>query len=171
MQKFLNYNKGSGVFLKTAFLILFLFFINACTTTPVSRADRFVSRKENLNCQNIISAAKPWMGAPYLYGGNSIEGVDCSGFVQQIYLQVFNTKLMRTTAGLYGTGTFVRESWMACGDLVFFKNIRGRGVDHVGIYIGNNRFIHASSSRGVVISDLTSDYYLKHFVSARRYVE
>ena len=153
--------------------MLFLFyFTTSCATSGIDRSNRFTDSNENsLSCQNIVSAAKPWMGTPYLYGGNNTNGVDCSGFVQQIYIQVFNIKLPRTTEALYSAGTFVRGSWLKCADLVFFKNIRGRGVDHVGIYIGNNRFIHASSSRGVIISDLTSDYYLEHFASARRYLE
>jgi len=158
------------VFSKHSVLLLILIFTTFCANSAFDRSSRFQDSKEDrLPCRNIASAAKPWMGAPYVYGGTSPDGVDCSGFVQQIYIQVFDIKLPRTTAEMYERGTFVRGNWLQCGDLLFFKNIRGRGVDHVGIYIGENRFIHASSSRGVVISDLTSDYYLEHFVSARRY--
>jgi len=143
--------------------------IMSCTSGRINRPARVFSSNKDIVCNNIISASKPWMGAPYKYGGTSYEGVDCSGFVQQIYLQVFDIKLPRTTETMYAKGSFVREGWLNCADLLFFKNVRGGGVDHVGIYIGNNKFVHASTSRGVVISDLTSDYYSKHFVSARRY--
>jgi cell wall-associated NlpC family hydrolase len=154
------------------FLFFALFYLSiSCAVSAVDRSKRFTEPAEDkLSCQNIISASKPWMGTVYKYGGNSTKGVDCSGFVQQIYRQVFDIKLPRTTEAMYNTGSFVRDSWLKCADLLFFKNVRGRGVDHVGIYIGDNRFIHASNSKGVVISDLTSDYYVDHFVSARRYV-
>ncbi|KAA3613196.1 MAG: NlpC/P60 family protein [Calditrichaeota bacterium] len=151
-------------------LLLLAFLISSCVSI-IDRSSRFKTSDENRPCHNIVSASKPWMGTPYLYGGNTKNGVDCSGFVQQIYLQVFNYKLSRTTEAMYGSGTFVRGNWLKCGDLLFFKNIRGRGVDHVGIYIGQNRFIHASSSRGVVIDNLTATYYVEHFVSARRYLQ
>ncbi len=164
-------NSGIELNLPKYLPLLILFFIATfCASSNINRrGDTNNPEGNKLPCHNIVSATKPWMGAPYLYGGNSTNGVDCSGFVQQIYIQVFNFKLPRTTEAMYDSGTFVRGNWLNCGDLVFFKNIRGRGVDHVGIYIGNNLFVHASSSRGVVMSDLTSDYYIEHFVSARRY--
>jgi len=110
------------------------------------------------------------MGTPYEYGGKSYSGVDCSGFVQQIYKEAFSIDLPRTTEEMYNTGTPVRgNQWLECGDLVFFQGIRSRGIDHVGIYVGAERFIHASSSSGVVLSDLNSTYYQNHFVAARRY--
>lgn len=152
------------------FVLVFLITTTiACVSTRINRPGRMLSSDKDLTCNNIISAAKPWLGTPYKYGGTDMDGVDCSGFVQQIYLQVFDIKLPRTTEEMFAEGSIVREGWLTCSDLVFFKNIRGSGVDHVGIYIGNDRFIHASSSSGVVISDLTSEYYSEHFVSARRY--
>jgi len=152
-------------------IILFILIATliSCTSGPIKRPGRAVSSNKDIVCNNIVSASRPWMGAPYKYGGTSFDGVDCSGFVQQIYLQVFDIALPRTTKAMFNEGSFVREGWLNCADLLFFKNVRGAGVDHVGIYIGNNKFVHASTSRGVVISDLSSDYYSKHFVSARRY--
>lgn len=122
-----------------------------------------------LGCKSVIKHAKAWLGTPYLYGGNTKRGVDCSGFVKKVYHSAHNLSLPRTTAQMYQKGTFVRKEWLKCGDLVFFKNVRGRGVDHVGIYIGDGQFIHASSSRGVVISQLNSSYYLARFVAAKNY--
>jgi len=155
--------------MQKSILILLVAIIMACTAGRVSRPGRVVSYDENITCNNIISAARPWMGVPYKYGGSDYDGVDCSGFVQQIYQQVFDISLPRTTEEMYAEGSFVRDGWLNCADLLFFKNVRGGGVDHVGIYIGDNKFIHASTSQGVVISDLASEYYSKHFVSARRY--
>jgi lipoprotein Spr len=130
-------------------------------------ANRF---NNDITCSNIVSAAQPWLGTPYKYGGTDFDGVDCSGFVQQIFLQVFDVVLPRTTREMFEQGVFVRGGRFSCGDLLFFRNIGGRGgVNHVGIYIGNNRFIHASTTQGVVISDLAENYYAENFVSARRY--
>ena len=155
-------------FYKPSFLVIILLCFS-CASGPVNRPSRLVSSSAEVVCNNIISASRPWMGVPYKYGGTNFDGVDCSGFVQQIYSQVFDISLPRTTEAMFSNGSYVREGWLNCADLLFFKNVRGSGVDHVGIYIGNNRFVHASTSRGVVIDDLTSDYYSKHFVSARRY--
>jgi len=154
---------------KVIIFISAIILYSACTSGRISRPGRVLNTDENVTCNNIISAAKPWLGVPYKFGGTDYDGVDCSGFVQQLYQQVFDIRLPRTTDQMYAGGSFVRAGWLACADLLFFKNIRGGGVDHVGIYIGNNKFVHASSSQGVVISDLTSEYYSAHFVSARRY--
>jgi murein DD-endopeptidase / murein LD-carboxypeptidase len=150
-------------------LLVLLTLMIACTAGSIKRLGRVVSADENITCNNIISVSKPWLGVPYKYGGTDYAGVDCSGFVQQIYQQVFGIDLPRTTQEMFAEGAFVRTGWLSCADLLFFKNVRGAGVDHVGIYIGNNKFVHASTSQGVVISDLTSDYYSEHFVSARRF--
>ncbi len=156
-----------GLFLKRTLPLLVLILFYACAG---SRPDRSYLTDQNITCNNIISAAQPWLGTPYKYGGSDYSGVDCSGFVQSIYQQVFNKDLPRTVQQMYEEGRFVRGAGLKCADLVFFNNVRGRGgMDHVGIYIGNNRFIHSSTSNGVVISDLTSDYYSKHYVSGRRY--
>jgi len=150
-------------------VFVLLTLIIACTAGRINRQERIVSVDENITCNNIVSVSKPWLGVPYKYGGTDYQGVDCSGFVQQIYQQVFEIELPRTTEEMFAGGAFVRSGWFNCADLLFFKNVRGGGVDHVGIYIGNNKFVHASTSQGVVISDLTSDYYSVHFVAARRY--
>ena len=155
--------------MKKIILLVVLSLMIACTAGRINRPDRVVSADENITCNNIVSVAKPWLGVPYKYGGTDYQGVDCSAFVQQIYQQVFDLDLPRTTDEMFAGGSFVRSGWLSCADLLFFKNVRGGGVDHVGIYIGNNKFVHASTSQGVVISDLTSDYYSEHFVAARRY--
>ncbi|MCB0283281.1 MAG: C40 family peptidase [Calditrichaeota bacterium] len=154
------------------FLILFFISLTffSCSSTIYDRSTRFNENDAfNVRCQNVMQVAQYWIGVPYLYGGNDYRGVDCSGFVQAVYADVFRIDLPRTTAEMYENGNYVRNGIFECGDLLFFKDIRGRGVDHVGIYIGENRFVHASSSGGVVISSLESVYYKEHFVAARRY--
>lgn len=162
----------SHIYKPFTLLIFCTIFFLSCLSTQNQRI-RYNDRglDDRYSCQNIVSASQLWLGVPYQYGGTSMQGVDCSGYVQNIYKQVFNIDLPRTTAEIYALGTYVRGEWIGCGDLVFFKNIRGRGVDHVGIYIGNNKFTHASSSQGVVVSELNDDYYQNHFVAARHYLD
>lgn len=107
-----------------------------------------------------------WYGVKYTYGGSDKTGIDCSGFVQKVYAEVFCTDLLRTA----------REQFSACkmifdqaslkeGDLVFFKT-RGKRISHVGIYLANNFFVHASTSGGVMISSLTEAYWSHRFAGA-----
>lgn len=112
--------------------------------------------------------ARIWIGTPYCYGGNSKSGIDCSGLTSQLYQSVYQISIPRTSADQYKQSNKVSKSRLEPGDLVFFK-IKKSHVDHVGVYIGNNEFIHASSSRGVVISNLDQSYYSKHFVGGGRY--
>jgi len=156
--------------MKTILLISLISFLISCSGSRPERSFNTGPRSESgaIQCSNILSASSPWMGSPYKYGGTTKEGVDCSGFVQNIYKSVYGVTLPRTTTEMNKVGSSVRASWMICGDLIFFKNVRGSGVDHVGIYVGNNKFVHASTSRGVVVSDLTSRYYTKHLASIRR---
>ena len=120
------------------------------------------------NCLELRQAVNSWLGTPYLYGGNSQSGIDCSAFVQQIYYDVYQMNLPRTTSELYSNFKRLRDNRFVCGDLIFFKTQRGRGADHVGIYLDNNQFVHASTSQGVVISALSEDYYQDNFVGASR---
>jgi lipoprotein Spr len=83
--------------------------------------------------------------------------------------EVYNIKVPRTAQEQYNNGDKIRDSWRSPGDLVFFKNIRGQGIDHVGIYLGDNRFAHAAESKGVVVSDLDENYYRKRYVGSCRY--
>jgi len=118
--------------------------------------------------QILENAASAWIGTPYLLGGTDRRGIDCSALVQAIYREVWQTELPRTTQQLVQSGAFVRQPWQEPGDLLFFSNQRGVFTDHVGLYLGNNRFIHASSTHGVVIADLTGSYFQQHLITIRR---
>jgi cell wall-associated NlpC family hydrolase len=109
---------------------------------------------------------KTWKSTPYKLGGLSKSGIDCSGFVHVTYRDVFKRKLPRSTELLAKTGDNIKQKSLKFGDLVFFKT--GRSKRHVGIYINNGKFIHASSSRGVMQSSLRSDYWSRNYWMAKR---
>jgi len=110
-----------------------------------------------------------WIGTPYHFGGSSKKGIDCSGFTKQLYSQVFNMDLERNSRDIFSMVTPVKKEDLQEGDLVFFK-IHSRRISHVGIYLGNNRFAHASS-RGVAISSLDDAYYSRYFYRGGRMLE
>jgi peptidoglycan endopeptidase LytE len=112
--------------------------------------------------QAIITEAKKYIGTPYLWGGSTPAGFDCSGYVQYVYGKV-GLSIPRTTSTQW-TGLKV-ISTPRPGDLVFF-NTSGSGVSHVGIYLGNNQFIHAGST-GVIIADMSTSYWAPKYLGAR----
>jgi cell wall-associated NlpC family hydrolase len=107
-----------------------------------------------------------WYGTKYKMGGMSKNGIDCSAFVQTVYLAAFGMSVPRTAFEQFKVSNRISATQMREGDLVFF-NTTG-GVSHVGIYLGNNKFIHASVARGVAVSDLFDPYYLKRFLGIGR---
>lgn len=116
---------------------------------------------------SISSTATSLKGTKYVYGGTSKAGFDCSGYVQYVFKQ-HGVNLSRTSSGMYATGEKVAKSDLAAGDLVFF-NTSGKGVSHVGIYIGDGKFAHASSSKGVKVDKLNDPHYWgKRYVGAKR---
>lgn len=110
-----------------------------------------------------------WIGTPYRFGGSSRRGIDCSAFTKELYSQVFNMDIQRSSRDIFSMVSPVRRDDLKEGDLVFFK-IHSRRISHVGIYLGNNRFAHASS-RGVAISSLDDAYYSRYFYRGGRMLE
>lgn len=110
------------------------------------------------------------LGTPYLWGGTTTSGFDCSGFIVYL-LKKFNVDdLPRTSQSQAKVGTPVAKENLRAGDLVFF-NTSGKGISHAGIYIGDGEFAHSSSSKGVRITKLTDSYYQGRYVTARRVVD
>lgn len=124
---------------------------------------------DRTRAQSIIDTGKKYMGVRYSFGGSSPSGFDCSGFTSYVFKQNGIT-LPRATSGQATVGTQVSKDNLQAGDLVIFSNTYKRGPSHVGIYIGNGQFIHASTTRsgGVIISDINSSYYSNHFSYGRR---
>jgi murein DD-endopeptidase / murein LD-carboxypeptidase len=118
---------------------------------------------------SMMGEIQSWMGTPYLYGGESRSGVDCSGFTQAVYSSV-NIDIPRTASQQAAASQVVAPADLRFGDLIFF-NTSGSGISHVGIYLGNGFFAHASSSRGVVRESLSKQYYADRIVSAGRFMQ
>lgn len=128
----------------------------------------------NSTASKVVELAKQQLGKKYVWGGNGPSSFDCSGLTKYIYGKVGIT-LERVSANQATQGVAVAKSSLQAGDLLFFSGINSSSgsskVSHVGIYIGNGKFIHAAnSSRGVVTDELSDTYYTKHYVSARRVI-
>jgi cell wall-associated NlpC family hydrolase len=131
---------------------------------PVSRLQGFTTRASELALQ-----AMSMIGIRYKYGGNAPEnGLDCSGLVRYVYKEVLGKELPRTSVEISRVGTQVDRTELQPGDLVFYNTLR-RGFSHVGIYLGDNKFIHSPSAGGKVrIESMDVNYWKKRFNGARR---
>jgi cell wall-associated NlpC family hydrolase len=132
---------------------------------PSHAADRATDGLDDL-----FLYAASLVGTPYQMGGSSPEtGLDCSGFVHHVFMETFHADLPRTAADMSQAGQPVDLPGLQPGDLVFFNTLK-RPASHVGIYLGENRFIHASSSAvgSVTISNLQDEYWSSHYDGARR---
>lgn len=116
----------------------------------------------------VVLKSKKYIGVPYLYGGSTPRAFDCSGFTSYVF-KLNGISIPRTASQQYQAGSWVNKSQLKSGDLVFF-NTSGSGVSHVGIYIGSNKFIHASSSKGVMISDLDNSYWKPRYMGGKRII-
>ena len=117
----------------------------------------------------IVSKAKQYLGVPYKWGGTDPSGFDCSGFVYYV-LRSLGINASRTMTTMYSQGTPVSKSNLQPGDIVFFQNTYKSGMSHVGIYVGDGKFIHSPSSGKVVsYADLYSNYYIEHYYGACRF--
>jgi lipoprotein Spr len=157
------------------------------TETKVPHGPRFASKeaeeetKENdkkpdpkalkpLDQSKMMREISKYMGVPYVHGGSDINGMDCSGYTMIVYKNSVGKLLPRSSSEQAKIGTRVELNDLKFGDLIFF-NTTGEKASHVGIYLGDDLFAHASVTLGVTISSLQSMYYDKRYESARRIVE
>ncbi len=116
----------------------------------------------------LIGFLDDWYGTRYRLGGIDKSGIDCSALVQSFFASMYGLTISRTCREQYGDTRRIKKAQLQEGDLVFFKT-RGRSISHVGIYLRNNKFIHASTSSGVMISDLSDEYFTKRYAGAGRF--
>jgi lipoprotein Spr len=123
---------------------------------------------DTITNENLYKTACLWLLTPYHWGGRSKKGIDCSDFASIIYDSCYNINISGACDDIYRDVFPIKKSELREGDLLFFK-IHSRSISHVGVYLGKNKFIHASSAKGVVVSDLDEPYYKKFFFSAGRH--
>ena len=122
---------------------------------------------ESLPSKTLLESVDAWYGVRYRTGGISKSGVDCSGFTVAVYAAAYGFNLPRVSKEQYRISRKISTTELQEGDLLFF-NTRGSGVSHVGVYLGNNKFIHATVSKGVMVNGLFESYYIQRFIGAGR---
>jgi len=159
-------NREFSRFAATATVLAALLLVS-CTSAPRYRSGGGGDTPVG-EASDVVTYAKSFLGTPYQTGGTSRNGMDCSGLVSTVYNE-FNVVLPRTAQDQSQVGSDVSRNGVKPGDLVFFQTSRSKPVSHVGIYVGDGRFIHASTSaREVRIDEMNSDYFRRRFVKAKR---
>ncbi|MGU3416165.1 NlpC/P60 family protein [Enterobacteriaceae bacterium C34A] len=125
-------------------------------------------QSENIKSK-ILAQYSQWKGTRYHWGGTSHQGIDCSALMQAIFHGSMQMNLPRTTGEQIHNGVHISQDALKPGDLVFFKT--SGTTRHVGVYVGNNEFIHASKIKGVTVSSLANNYWQAHYETARRITE
>ncbi|MET1030373.1 NlpC/P60 family protein [Domibacillus tundrae] len=118
--------------------------------------------------ESIVAYGKKFMGIPYVFGGTTPNGFDCSGFIQYIYRNAADISLPRTTGEQYNVGTAVAKSDLQVGDLVFYANTYKKGISHVGVYAGNNQVLNATSSKGIALVSMDDSYWGPKYAGSKR---
>ncbi len=154
--------------------LFFLTFIaTGCTTSARfnrgGRSYEAVSETKELvgSEKRIIKQVNKYLGVPYKWGGASRSGMDCSGFVKKVFEKAEGVSLPHNTKKQAEYGKYIEKGNLEFGDIVFFK-IKKHPVDHVGIFLGEKKIAHASTSNGVIIDDFSKDYYQEKFIFAKR---
>ena len=152
-------------------LLFVLLFLSGCvSTSPKNKPSQSVTGPEQGHLASILrQEADLWSGTPHVLGGTSRRGIDCSALVQTVYKDLLDVNLPRTTAQQSKVGESVRPQDVQVGDLVFYRI--NRRTRHVGIYVGDDEFMHASKSAGVTISSIDDAYWKKRFWMVRRILE
>lgn len=158
-------------FLKNLFILVALVTLTACSSSSnIKYSGTYLGSLDDpiMTIAILNQEQQKWAGTPYVLGGQSYAGIDCSGFVQKILLDHFGMRIPRTTKeqALYGKQIQLKDT--QTGDLVFFKTGRGPNGYHVGIYVKNGLFLHASTKGGVVYSSMRSPYWIKTYWQTRR---
>ncbi len=147
-------------------IIIMAYGLIGCASSP-SSPNRLPETYATENIEQMLrSEANRWKGTPHRMGGTSRKGTDCSGLVMQIYKHLFNIQLPRMTNDQVRLGRSIQRSQIRAGDLVFFRPPYKK--NHVGIYLGEGDFVHASTSKGVIISNMNDRFWRNAYWTARR---
>lgn len=156
VNEFMNKYVRNAIFaLATALFILF---------SPIGEKEASAA---DFTASEFKTVATKYIGVPYVYGGTTTSGFDCSGYTRFVMSQL-GVSLPRTSTSMYQSGTSVDKNGLLPGDLVFF-NTSGRGISHVGIYLGGGKFIHSQTGKGVSVTNLNDPWYWGNkYVGAKR---
>lgn len=171
-------NLLSKIFIfKSVIFCLFIILFTACKSTkPAVRKETTAPKSQNVSQYEKQLGFKPphdfnkklydfiieWLGTPYKYGGCTKSGTDCSCFVFNVYKEVFNKTLPRSTSAIASDCKTIKQNQLRQGDLIFF-NTDGKKVSHIGLHLHADKFVHASTKKGVMISSMEEDYFKKTF--------
>jgi len=125
----------------------------------------------SVNSDEVMYKVIEYLNTPYLWGGTSKRGIDCSAFVQSVMYQALGVALPRTSLEQSGVGEDVEVKDLKFGDLLFFDTMRKGRVTHVGMYLSDGYFVHSGSSTGVIVTSLEKDTYSRSFLKAKRVIE
>ena len=139
---------------------------NYSTTTPTAVSE---VKATSGSVSKIRGVAESYLGVPYLFGGQSRDGMDCSGFVRQVFNEAVGVQLPHNASAISKFGRDVSKSDLQPNDIIFFKGMFF--IEHTGIYMGNGYFIHSQSGVGVNYTKLDSPYFGEHFTCAKRVLE
>ncbi|TAL59318.1 MAG: glycoside hydrolase [Bacteroidetes bacterium] len=123
--------------------------------------------QNNISNKKLYSFIDDWYGVPYRFGGKTKKGVDCSGFSSVLFREIYGKELSGSSLSLYNQCRLIPKGELQEGDLVFFK-IDSKEISHVGVYLQNNKFVHATTKAGVMIDGMEEEYYRKYFFGAGR---
>ena len=140
---------------------------NATSEIQKKYAEKLEVSVKDIKNKELYEFINDWYAAPYKYAGKTKAGIDCSGFTGVLYATIYKKTVSSSSRALHAEAEKIHKDDLREGDLVFFK-IESKTVSHVGVYLQNNKFVHASTKKGVVISDLNEPYYQKCFLSAGR---
>lgn len=169
------------------FIIFFVLGVSSCgifkkKSTPKNGSKKEVSKKtsilekysekvgEEVKNEKLYTTIDEWMGVPYRYGGKSKSGIDCSNFTCHVLREVFSypSNFYFPSSKLAEQGEIINLKQAREGDLVFFSINSNSKISHVGIFLANKKFVHASTSKGVIINSLDEEYYKKRFAFIKR---
>ena len=144
---------------------------DAALTLPNKYANLLGVAPTDLTNALLLSQMEKWFGTQYCFGGSTDSCIDCSSFTQVILRDVYNVKIPRNSQQQFDASTKIEVENLKEGDLVFFNTVSASMIiTHVGVYVCNNKFVHASTSKGVTINDLSEKYFAKAFRGAGRFI-
>jgi len=165
--------------MKKIFFLLTLLFLVSCSNNDKEDINNLINRKQPKSKKSssysvtekerLYSSYKKWEGTPYLWGGETRLGIDCSAFMQRVFEEVYDLEIPRTTSEQMIEGKNPGYMNRQLGDLIFFKT--GPDTFHVGVYYQNDNFFHSSSTFGVTMSNLNEEFWKKTYLKIRRFKE